>query len=140
MSVRDRLHALARRHELDAVYAFGSRADEIAKLVRGEGPVDSTNRSDVDIGVLPSPDHDLDVRARVQLAGELEDLFGVSRVDVVLLPQAPAYLASDVVAGDLIACVAPVREAEYQLFVLRRAGDLAFFERERRRQLLGSAG
>ena len=39
-------------------------------------------------------------------------------------------------SGELLCCTDPIREAEYQLFVLRRAGDLAFFARARRQQLL----
>ncbi len=53
-----------------------------------------------------------------------------------MLPQAGPYVALDVVSGELLCWTDPIREAEYQLFVLRRAGDLTFFERERRPQLL----
>ena len=53
-----------------------------------------------------------------------------------MLPQAGPYLALAVVSGELLCCGDPIREAEYQLFVMRRAGDLAFFERERRYQIL----
>ncbi len=66
----------------------------------------------------------------------LEDLLDVPRVDLVILPEAPPFLALDIVQGELLCATDPVAEAEYQLYVLRRAGDLAPFERERRRMIL----
>jgi hypothetical protein len=66
----------------------------------------------------------------------LEELFDVGRVDLVILPEAKPYLALDVVRGELL-CVTDVdAEAAYQLYVLRRAADLAPLERERRRMVL----
>ena len=132
----EKLRALCRRHDVGALYAFGSRAAEVAAFVQGQGPLDSTSRSDIDLGVLPRPGHRLDVDDRVRLTIELEDLLNVPRVDLVVLPQAAPYLALDVVSGELLFSADPIREAEYELYVLRRAGDLAFFERERRRTLL----
>ena len=130
------LSALSRRYSLDALYAFGSRATEVAACVRGEGELDSADAADLDFGVLPQIGRVVEVDDRVHLAMAMEDLFVVPRVDLVVLPQAGPYLALDVVSGELLCCSDPIREAEYQLFVLRRAGDLAFFERQRRHQLL----
>ena len=130
------LSALCRRYGLDALYAFGSRSTEVAACVRGEGELDPARAADLDFGVLPQIGRVVEVDDRVRLATALEDLFDVPRVDLVVLTQAGPYLALDVVSGELLCCSDPVREAEYELFVLRRAGDLAFFERERRRQLL----
>ena len=130
------LSALSRRYGLDALYAFGSRATEVVACVRGEGELDPADAADLDFGVLPHIGRVVEVDDRVHLAMALEDLFDVPRVDLVVLPQAGPYLALDVVSGELLCCSNPIREAEYELFVLRRAGDLAFFERERRRQLL----
>jgi hypothetical protein len=92
--------------------------------------------SDVDIGVLPLPGCDLPVESRVSLMQALEDLFGAARVDLVILPEAPPYLALDVVRGELLYTVDADVEAAYQLYVLRRAGDLASFERARLRMIL----
>jgi len=66
----------------------------------------------------------------------LEDLLDVDRVDLVVLPEASPYLALDIVCGELLCATDLDAEAEYQLYVLRRAGDLAPWERERRRMLL----
>lgn len=136
MTSAELLAELCGRYGVDALYAFGSRAAEVAAFVRGQGVLNSPSASDLDLGVLPAPDRRLDGDDRVRLTIELEDLFGGPRVDLVVLPQARPYLALDVVSGERLFCADPVREAEYELFVLRRAGDLAFFERERRRMLL----
>lgn len=128
--------ALSRRYGLDALYAFGSRATEVAACVRGEGELDPAHAADLDFGVLPQVGRVVEVDDRVHLAMALQDLFDVPRVDLVVLPRAGPYLALAVVSGELLCCGDPIREAEYQLFVMRRAGDLAFFERERRHQIL----
>jgi len=134
------IEALARltaEHRLDAIYVFGSRAAEIAARAAGEAVTAPTSpESDVDIGVLPERGHNLSARERVRIALAIEDLFDVGRVDLVVLPEASAFLASDIVAGELLVARDPGAEAEYQLYVLRRAGDLAPFARERTREWL----
>ena len=130
------LSALCGRYGLDALYVFGSRATEVAACVRGEADLESGAAADLDFGVLPEAGRVVEINDRVRLTAALEDLFDVPRVDLVVLPQAGPFLALDVVSGELLCCTDSIREAEYQLFVLRRAGDLAFFERERRHQLL----
>jgi predicted nucleotidyltransferase len=132
----DALNGLCRQYHLVALYVFGSRAAEIAARVRSEAPGSERPDSDVDIGVLPAREHCLSVKDRVSLAMTLEELFDVGRVDLVILPEAKPYLALDVVRGELL-CVTDVdAEAAYQLYVLRRAADLAPLERERRRMVL----
>ena len=92
----------------------------------------TVSRSDVDIGVLPEPGQHLDARRRVDLAVEFEGLFDGARVDLVVPPEAPAMLAAGIVSGELLVAGDHAREAEYQLYALRRGADLAPFERERR--------
>ena len=130
------LRALAARFGLDAIYLFGSRAAEVAAFVRGEGTLDPACRSDVDVGVMPEAGRRLTVREKVRMAIALEDLWDVERVDLVLLPEANPFLAVDIVAGERVYARDDDAMDEYELYVLRRAGDLAPFERERRRQLL----
>jgi predicted nucleotidyltransferase len=131
MDAGERLAAIARRFHLDAVYVFGSRAGEVSASVARGAPL-TVSRSDVDIGVLPEPGQHLDARRRVDLVVEFEGLFDGARVDLVVLPEAPAMLAADIVSGELLVAGDHAREAEYQLYALRRAADLAPFERERR--------
>ncbi len=141
------LQALCTEHGLAAVYAFGSRAAEIAARVTGAGDpapgalaveVPAHPGSDVDIGVQPLRGNRLSARDRVRLMQGLEILFGVERVDLVVLPEANAFLAADVVRGELLIAPDPDAEAEAQLYYLRRAADLAPYLREQWRQTVGS--
>jgi len=135
MDPRSRLASIARHFALDALYVFGSRQREARALV-SDGTPFTTGGSDVDVGVLPAVDCRLDARQRVDLVAALEGLFAGTIVDLVVLPEAPAFLAADVVSGELLFVGDRRREADFQLHVLRRAADLAPFERERRAIIL----
>ncbi|MDH5666814.1 MAG: nucleotidyltransferase domain-containing protein [Nitrospira sp.] len=135
-NVGDELSSICRRYGIDSLYVFGSRASEIAQAVhKGRSLTDSTS-SDVDIGVLPGLGTSLGPLAKVRLMAELEDLLGIGRVDLVSLAEAAPFLALEIVRGELLYEADPDRTAEYELFVLRRAADLAPFERERVRDVL----
>ena len=140
-SLRDML----RRYRLAAVYVFGSRAREIAARAAGASthapgaaPTDRPD-SDVDIGVQPLRHTRPSAEQRVRLALELEDLFAVARVDLVVLSEANAPLAAEAVRGELLVCADPDEDAESQLYYLPRAGDLAPFYSEQFRDLLETA-
>lgn len=127
---------ICQKYGVADLYVFGSRALEIAGLARNE-PVEETRaESDVDIGVLPEQGHAWPPEKSADLAAELEDLLGVRRVDLVFLPRADPFLAVDIIRGELLYTNDPDRQAEYELFVLRRAGDLLPFQRERVRMIL----
>jgi predicted nucleotidyltransferase len=136
LALQKGLQTLCRQYDLVALYAFGSRAAEVAALVHDTGTEVCSPDSDLDIGVLPTQGRHLTAQDRVRLTIALEDLFDVTRVDLVVLPEASPYLALDVVSGALLCTTDSDAEAAYQLYVLQRAGDLAPFERERRRMLL----
>lgn len=141
-SIQTELHRLAVQHNLLAIYSFGSRSIEIARRAGYSLPKEAQkspgipSESDVDIGVLPAHGHPLTARDQVRLAIELEDILDVTRVDLVVLTEASPYLALDIVCGELICTTDEDAEATYQLYVLRRAGDLEPFERQRRQMLL----
>jgi predicted nucleotidyltransferase len=132
----EHLQMLAGQYDLVAIYAFGSRAPEIAARLAGETVEPEYPRSDLDIGVLPLPDRRLQVDEKVHLAIAIEDIFDVPRVDLVVLPETPTFLALEVVRGELLYAMDSHAEAEFQLYVLRKAGDLAAWELERRRMIL----
>jgi predicted nucleotidyltransferase len=136
--VLEKLKQLADRHELRDVYVFGSRAAEIAARVSGRSAERVPGASDVDIAVEPRQGRRLSARDRVRLAAELEDLFGAPRVDLVLLHEAGSLLAVDVVRGELLYTSDPLAQAEHELYILRRAADLAPFQNERVRKIMGS--
>jgi len=124
------LNRLVQDYGLVAVYVFGSRAEEIAARVGGGAAPVAHPDSDVDIGVQPERGRSLSARDRVRLMHGLEELLDVGRVDLVILPEANAYLAADAVRGELLAASDLDAEAEVQLYHLRRAADEAPFLRE----------
>lgn len=133
-----RLERIARRHGVADIYAFGSRARAAAAQLEAlqSDPSLFDPGSDLDIGVRPFFGVRLTARDRVELTLELEDLFSAPRVDLVILPEADPYLALEIVRGELLYCADADDEARSQLFVLRRAADLAPFKRERIRMIL----
>jgi uncharacterized protein len=131
MNRHGELARIARRFRLDAVYSFGSRADEARAFLAGAAPL-AAHPSDLDLGVLTEAGGRLGARQRADLVNEFATLFQGAEIDLVLVEEAPAFLAADVVSGELLFVGHRDREAEYQLFVLGRAADLAPFERQRR--------
>ena len=71
------------------------------------------------------------VREKVEMAGAMEDLLGVGRVDLVILSEADPFLSANIVRGERIFCRDSYAADEYELYILRRAGDLAPLEMER---------
>ena len=135
-AIEAKLGAIGIRYGIVAFYAFGSRATEIAGWVREQKVSPQCSGSDVDIGVHPVPGRRLTAQERVRLAIELEDLLGVSRVDLVVLTEADPFLSLDVIRGELLYYNDADAQAEYELYVLRRAADLAYYARDRWRQIL----
>jgi hypothetical protein len=99
-------------------------------IINGEA-LQCASSSDVDIGIRPKQGLKPSTQDLVNLTVELEDLFGVPRVDLVLLPEADPFVALDIIRGELLYTEDPLDQAHYELFVLRRAGDLLPWKRER---------
>ncbi len=134
------LREIGARYSLAAIYVFGSRAAEVARRFAGDDSPPVSPESDVDIGVQPASGLRLTARDRVRLTEEIENLFGVRTVDLIILPEADPFLALDVIRGELLYCTDKDAQAEEELYILRRAADLAPFARERWKQILtGSA-
>jgi predicted nucleotidyltransferase len=104
--------------------------------VRNEKTDFTHPESDVDIGVRIKPGAALGPSERVQLALEIEDLLGVSRVDLVILQEAEPFLALEIIRGELLYAEDLNRQARYELYVLRQAGDLHPFKKERIRMIM----
>jgi predicted nucleotidyltransferase len=105
-----------------AAYLFGSR-----------GRREETGQSDVDVGVLFRREESL--HEVLLLEDALEQRLGLP-VDLIDAGKASAFLALDILRGERVFCADLDRCDEFELYVMRRAGDLAPFERERRRLLL----
>ena len=130
----ERVEALARlcrQFEIEIMYAFGSRVREVKEWITGTCPSLPPVPSDVDIGVKVASETALSVHEKVRLALTLEDLLEVTRVDLVCLSDADPFVAANIVRGVRLYARDPYQADEYELYVLRRAGDLAPLERER---------
>ena len=130
---------ICRNHGIADLYVFGSRGMEIAARVQGLPLTPQSSASDVDIAVLPCFLSQFGPGERVSLSIDLEDLFHAPRVDLVILPEADPFLALDAIRGELLFTDDPDRQARYELFVLRRAGDLMPFKKQRMRMILKEA-
>lgn len=139
----ERARALARlcdEFQVDIMYAFGSRAGEVREWLAGGRPNLLPGPADVDVAVKAARGVRLSVHDKVRLALALEDLLGVSRVDLVCFSDADPFLAANIVRGERLYARDADEADEYDLYVLRRAGDLAPLERERMALILEGSG
>lgn len=118
------VRAGAGRPEIRALWLFGSRADGTARAA-----------SDVDVGVLWEPRQPLE--ATLLLEEALSRATGLP-VDVVDAARAGAFLALEIIRGERAFGRDEVASDLFELYVLRRAGDLLPFERDRQAMLIGS--
>jgi len=130
-----KLESIAERFGVSEIYVFGSRANEIKARVAGESTAWQLS-ADVDIGIQPVPGNRLSIDEKVNLAIALEDFFNVERVDLVVIPEADPFLAADIIRGEILYCSDPDEQAITELHILRTAGDLAYFKRERIKSIL----
>jgi uncharacterized protein len=144
MNATDANDAIARIaicFRLADIYVFGSRAEEIlARLKGGERRQEEQPVSDIDIGIRPLRGVWLSPKDLVDLTIELEDLFDAKRVDLVLLSGADPFLALNIIRGELIYTADFNDQARYELYVLRRAGDLFPLKKARMDMIMDGNG
>ena len=128
---QEKLAALCRARGIQILYAFGSRDMEAREALNGCRNALSPSGSDLDIGVKMAGTRSLTIREKASFTLELEELFGVSRVDLVVLAEADPFLAANIIRGERLFRTDENSADEYDLYILRRAGDLAPLERER---------
>jgi len=133
--MKEKITSLAKKYNLKIIYAFGSRAKDALHMIEGRMDALPCTSSDLDIGVTPG--RSLTVEEKVEIALFFEDLFNVNRVDVVVLPEAPVFLALEIVCGELLYAIDNTYEAEYQLYIMRMAADLLPYEREKQKMIMG---
>ena len=121
------------------LYVFGSQAKKIRDWMEGHRNIRLLSSSDVDIGVKTLSGRKFSVAEKVNLALALEDFFGCKRVDLVSLSEADPFVAAEVIRGERLFTHGKHQADEYELYVLRRAGDLAPLERERMVLILGES-
>ena len=128
---KENLVRLCEDYGIQLLYVFGSRAKEALEVLDGRRDGFSASSSDLDVGVKPVNARRLTVRDKASITVQLEELWGVSRVDLVVLPEADPFLAANIIRGERLYCADGHFADEYELYILRRAGDLAPLERER---------
>lgn len=129
-----RIEQLCKQFQVRALYVFGSRSAETFQSIQDDDFSLEPSESDLDFGALTN--RVLSVGEKVSLALQLEDLFHVQRVDLVVLQEADAFLAVNIIRGERLYADDPYLADEYELYVLRRAGDLADLERQRMAMIL----
>ena len=134
-NIKERIKDIANKYNLQLVYAFGSRAKQALKLVEGKIKNLPPGTSDLDIGI--KSEKNLSIDEKVEITQEFEDLFKVPKVDLVILQDAPVFLALEIVTGELLYAKDSTFEAEYQLYIMRRAAELLPYERMRQKMILG---
>jgi predicted nucleotidyltransferase len=135
----DRLQAveqICQQYSAIALYVFGSRAHEARQWLDGL-MVDLRGSGDVDVGVRAAPGRIWSVKDKVRLALALENMMGCERIDLVVLQEADPFLAVEIIRGERLYTRDEYEADEYDLYVLRRAGDLEPLERERQALILG---
>jgi len=131
------IEQICRKYQLKTLYVFGSRSADVLHAVKGDVYQLNPSQSDLDIGVLThSP---FSIENKVNLTLELENLFGLSSIDLFILQEVDAFLAANIIRGERIFAEDSYLADEYELFILRRAGDLAELERQRMAMILQEA-
>lgn len=133
------LDQICRQFKVGILYSFGSRAAEVRDWIRGQRDRLPAGYSDADIGVRAIGGKKWSVKEKVQLANALEGLLGIGRVDLVCLSEADPFLAAEIIRGERLFAADAHEADEYELYILRRAGDLALLERERMALVLGES-
>jgi len=133
------LDQICRKYGVALLYSFGSRAAEVREWVAGQRDQLPVGPSDTDIGVQPLAGNKWSVREKVEFAAMLEEVLAVSRVDLVCLNEADPFVAAEIIRGERLFAADSHAADEYELYVLRRAGDLAPLERERMALVLGES-
>ena len=133
--IKEQIWDIASQYGLQIIYAFGSRAKEASDLAENRIEHLPSTPADLDIGV--KTERLLTVEEKVKIAILFEDLFNVSRVDLIVLPEAPVSLALEIVTGEILYMQDSTYEAEYQLYIMRMAADLLPYERMKQKMIMG---
>jgi hypothetical protein len=131
------LEQICRQFDVALLYSFGSRAADVRDWIEERRDNLKAGSSDADIGVKGFSGRKRPVKEKVNLAQALEELLGIGRVDLVCLNEADPFWAAEIIRGERLFAYDSHEADEYELYVLRRAGDLAPLERERMALVLG---
>ena len=127
------LAAACRTLGVEAVYLFGSRADDGLQLMGGAG-VDAAG-SDLDVGVWFGPAGSSSNLDDVQVA--IEDVFAPLRVDLVPLDRVDALFQFRAIDGHRVFAADDHTADQFELIVMRRAAELLPIQRAMERERFG---
>lgn len=128
------LERLSERYGVQAVYLFGSRADDGLARLRGETV--SGEGSDLDVGVARLAPR-LHPFERGGLHVELDDLFEPLDVDLVMLDEVDPLFRFEAIDGHRIWAADGERVDSWELVVMRRAPELLPIQRRLEEEFLG---
>jgi len=131
------IEQICRKYQLKALYVFGSRSADMLQAIKDDQYQIAPSQSDLDIGVLSHLP--FLIENKVSLTFELENLFGLSNIDLFILQEVDAFLAANIIRGERVYAEDSYLIDEYDLFILRRAGDLVELERQRMAMILQEA-
>jgi predicted nucleotidyltransferase len=115
-----KLKKISRRYSIDAIYAFGSRGMELKLFAAGAGDIDRSKVSDFDVAVKITPQKSLSVRQKSQLTIDLEELFRLTKLDLVVINEADPFLAANIIRGERIFCRDEYLADQYELVIVHR--------------------
>ena len=127
---------LCQCYHVVVLYVFGSQATAVYEWATTNKAVTLQAGHDVDIGIKVQRGHQLTPWQKVAFAQAMEEMLAVSRVDLVSLDDADPFLAANIIRGERLYAADSYVADEYELYVLRRAGDLAPFEKARLKMIL----
>jgi len=140
MHLYAQIEQLFASYDLRIVYAFGSKAEQLHAFILGIQSELDLSGSDIDLAVLPKDGKTFRLRSQIELGCEIEDLLGISGVDMVNLNQAPPALAAQAVMGIVLWTDDLDLESEYQLLVLRKYSDALPLDKERAELIIHHQG
>ena len=129
-----RLEEICARHDVAALYAYGSRALQALRWLHHGGAI-AAGPSDLDLAISRGVGKRYSLAEKVALATAFSDLFEFEAVDLADMAEVDPFVAANVVRGERLYCSDRMYAEELDLYVLRRAGDLAPYERERLAQI-----
>ena len=137
VSMEESLAYICRLFSINILYSYGSRSIEVKEFLAGKRDVLDDSESDLDIGAKLIPQVHITIKEKVRLTEELEVLFRHNRVDLAFFHEVDPFVAANIVRGERLYCRDTVKADEFDLYILRRAGDLISLEREREALILG---
>jgi len=125
----------ARAHGVLALYLFGSRADDGARVLQGEAVAGAG--SDLDVGVVFAAPPPALALTDLQLA--LDDVFAPLRVDLVPLQRVDGLFQFRAIDGHRVFAADEHEVDLFELGVMRHASELLPAQRAIERDLFGTS-